>query len=212
MTKQHRLILVLGVLGLGLSCNGPRKAFHYYRLMDLVPYVAAITSVNETGDQGEVNYQDTVVAGSDAELWLAAKVEYYYKEIRDDYSPGQMGSKGSEEKITSFNLFLDGDDRRIPINDRIKKVQLNSVTTRKIPTGVPVPINHRAKCSFEGPEEFADQFNACADPFIYVHNLSRAYLFTLDTKGIPPGQYSLVVEMQFDSGRELQHKSGLVVE
>jgi hypothetical protein len=211
MKNYHQFLIVINMIGLGLGCNASKKAYHYYRLTDLAPYVAAITSVNETGEGGEVSYRDTVIAGSGSELWLAATVEYYYKEKRKDYTPAQRGLKGSEEKISAFNLYLDADDSRTPINDRIKKATLNSVKIGELPMDVPVPIHNRLKRSFDGPEDFAGQFNKGADPFLYDYNIAKAYIFTLDTKGIPPGQYSLLIELTFDSGRELRHESGLTI-
>jgi hypothetical protein len=181
-------------------------------LVDLVPYVAEVTIAEEEPGSGDLKFGDSLVSGTNAELLLVAKVNYYYKEKSKNYTPAQRGSKGSEEKIKSFDLYLESDGKRIPLGDRVSKLTLKTANDlQHLPQGIAVNVTNRNDRSFESLEDFIARFNAGETPFIYDYNLAPAYSFSLNTNGIPFGQYNLTLDIRFDSGNELRHAVPLTI-
>jgi hypothetical protein len=202
--------IVLTMFGIG--CNGPRNAYYYYRLVELEPYIAEVIISDPETDSGQLNFGDSLVSGTNAELLLVAKVKYYYKEKTKGYNPEQRGMKGSEEKIETFDLYLESEAGRTPLTNRVGKLVLKSASNlQNLPTGIAVNVSNREKRSLESLEDFITKFNAAETPFIYTHNLAPAYSFSLDTEGVPPGQYDLVIEIGFDSGKVVKNRTPLTI-
>lgn len=200
--SSRSIVFLLTVL---FSCNFPKKAYYYYKLENLQPYLAEITPVKRS-DGIYYNISDTLNSGGELEILLQPKVSYYYKSKEKDYSYGERGAEGSEEKIDTIRFFLISID-----NDTINNFSLKEVGLYKI-DDINLKIGVSYTYSFEGDkgrerdldniDEFISKFNTPEMPFIYDHNLAKSFRFKFEIlQEVKPGDYKFECIVYFENGR-----------